>query len=87
LDVFYGELLADAKVESSVPWELPPGVTAALRGEGTELVTFIFNFNDAELEVDIGGQRYSDVLSGESLEGRIRMEAYGFRLLRNRSVN
>ncbi len=101
LDAFYGRLIDEADVESSVPFALPLGVAAATRGTagsgaaptgaeglgaarnaaGTEPVTFVLNFTDAEVSIDMGGARYRDALSREEVPGRLKLEPYGFRLL------
>lgn len=80
LDVFYGSLVEELVVESSVPWDLPTGVTAAARGEGKDRVIFVFNFTDSGVSMDLGDARYWDALSGEGVSGQLGLEPYGFRL-------
>lgn len=81
LDVFYGDRCAECSVVPSVPWALPSGVSATVRGEGEGAVTFVLNFNEGEVEIDTGGARYRDALSGAPLDRRFSIEPFGLRFL------
>ncbi|SDD37438.1 beta-galactosidase [Paenibacillus sp. UNCCL117] len=81
-DALLGALATEAGVRRALAAELPQGVTAQVRSDGTSDYVFVLNFAGAERVVKLDGRDYADVLSGETAEAELRLEPYGLRVLR-----
>ncbi len=76
----YGRLVAELAVARALDVELPPGVTAQLRTDGTTRHVFLMNFSEAEVTVPLDAP-YTDVLRGGTVDGEVVLERYGVRVL------
>ncbi|MEU6861315.1 beta-galactosidase [Glycomyces sp. NPDC046736] len=56
LDAFYAGVIAESDVVRAVDAELPPGVTAQVRSDGTTDHVFVLNCGPEEVSVDLGGE-------------------------------
>jgi beta-galactosidase len=80
LPELYGRLVSAVGVDRALDTDLPPGVTAQLRTDGTTRTVFLMNFNAREERVILDAG-YTDLLTGESLQGAVTLERYGVRVL------
>ncbi|GAA2271849.1 beta-galactosidase [Glycomyces scopariae] len=53
---FYGRLVAETGVERALDADLPPGVTAQVRTDGTTDFVFVLNFTPAAVTVEAAGE-------------------------------
>lgn len=81
LSDLYGALMAGLAIERALDTELPPGVTAQLRGDGTTRTLFLMNFNRTEARVALDAP-YTDLLTGDRAQGVVALAGYGVRVLR-----
>ncbi|MNH34383.1 hypothetical protein D3C79_949760 [compost metagenome] len=65
--------------------ELPQGVTAQLRTDGTSDYVFLSNFNAAAASVALDGRAYSDLLTGEAIGESLNMDGHSVRILKRKS--
>ena len=77
LDNFYGGLAERLRLRRVLAARLPEGVTAQLRTDGESDYVFLMNFKRDEQTVDLGGQAYQDLISGETRSGNLAMPGYG----------
>lgn len=81
IDDFYGGLAAKLKLARALDSELPTGVTAQLREDLERTFVFVMNFTPEPKDVDLGGAKFADVVSGEPLEGTLTLDGYGVRVI------
>ncbi len=79
---FYRALQDETGLDRALNTELPEGVTAQLRSDGTSDYVFILNFTAEGATVDLGKTRYRDLRSGAEVGGMLALEGYGVRILR-----
>ncbi|SDD66014.1 beta-galactosidase [Paenibacillus sp. UNCCL117] len=80
---FYAAVCEQAGIERVVATELPAGVTAQLRSDGTFDYVFLLNFSSSEQRVSLDERRYTDMESGETLDaGELVLPLYGARVLK-----
>ncbi len=77
---FYGRLVGDLSIERALDADLPPGVTAQARTDGSTRFVFLMNFNDSAQTVEIKGS-HSDLLTGRVEEKIINLMPYGVMVL------
>jgi len=82
---FYGELINKLKLKHTVEGVLPQGVTAQLRTDGENDFVFLMNFNNYEEKVILEKGIYEDMLSGTKLEGEIKLETNGFKIMKRKT--
>lgn len=81
IDEFYSCVLSNTDIKSVVSGELPYGVVATRRvGENSEYI-FIQNFNTSSAVISLE-KAYTDILSGETVTGEIKMPEYGILILK-----
>jgi beta-galactosidase len=78
---FYGALDAELSLKRAINASLPHGVTAQLRTDGDHDFIFLMNFKDAPVTVDLGDERYTDLLTGERLSSAIILDVYDVKVL------
>ncbi len=83
----YRLLVQEAGVARVVDAELPSGVTAQMRTDGTYEYVFLLNFSDTEQEVVLDAQEYTDLLSGKGEQAAVRLEVNGLKLLKRMKLN
>ena len=81
LSAFYGRLIEELAIPRVLAAELPAGVTAQTRTDGQTDYVFVMNFAQVPRAVDLGDDRFEDVLNGKSVSGRIELGSYGLRVL------
>ncbi len=74
-------VISESKVRKVIPSDLPKGVTAHVRTDGKREFTFIFNFKTKEQTVDLGNEKFKDMLSGKTVKGKLKLEADGSAVL------
>lgn len=74
---FYSALLRETGIRRTIETELPPGVTAQLRTDGTTDYVFLMNFSGKEQAVALDGKSYIDVLTGEALPPQVKLGVHG----------
>ncbi|WP_239618648.1 beta-galactosidase [Cohnella mopanensis] len=83
---FYTELYAsitgEIGLQRALDSELPQGVTAQVRTDGANDYVFVQNFSCAEQTVRLDERRYTDLVSGQSVEGSIGLPVNGLAILK-----
>jgi beta-galactosidase len=82
LSAFYGKLADDLKLLRALPVDLPGGVTAQLRTDGENKFVFVMNFNNAPVTVPLGKGSYQNLVTGQTVKGRLEMLPYGVEVLK-----
>ncbi len=82
LDDFYGRLIGELALPRVLEADLPEGVAAQLRTDGETDYVFLLNFKPEDRTVDLGAAELADMLTGETLTGRIDLAAYDSRVLK-----
>lgn len=77
----YGRIVSDLGIARALDTDLPPGVTAQLRTDGTTRYIFLMNFNDDEQSIELDAI-YTDVLTEETVAATATLERYGILVLR-----
>jgi beta-galactosidase len=87
LDDFYGKLVELTGIRPVLAAPLPAGVTAQVRGDGKHEWVFVMNWETEERAVDVGPEPVKEVLSGETVSGRLVLPHYGVRVLKRPARN
>lgn len=77
---FYGKLIAELGLKRVLDADLPRGVTAQLRTDGTRDFVFLMNFNDKPAQVDLDAT-YTDALTGKKAGDTVTLGRYGVMVL------
>ncbi|MDT9718861.1 beta-galactosidase [Paenibacillus sp. ClWae2A] len=85
-DDFYAKLIADLNIERGLETELPAGTTAHTRTDGTADYVFVQNYTPDEKLVELDGQSYTDLLSGDAVETSLSLKPYDICVLRRPAV-
>jgi beta-galactosidase len=67
---FYCNLITAEKIITTLPSDVPIGVHATIRTDGTRKFMFLFNFSQKEVTVNLGDNKFQDMLNGEEFAGR-----------------
>ncbi len=78
---FYGALTKELDMLRSLDAHLPHGVSAQLRTDGERPFIFLMNYNDAVRGIDLGNTVYTDLLTGETNTGVIKLGVYDVKVL------
>lgn len=81
-DDFYAKLIADLNIERGLETELPAGTTAHTRTDGTTDYVFVQNYTPDEKLIELDGQSYTDLLSGDAVEASLSLKPYDICVLR-----
>ena len=81
LNNFYDSLSTQLSLAPALPIVLPQGVTIQHRQQGQTHYFFIMNFHDKLQTVDLGQEKYQDLLTGHHVTGRLALEPYGLQVL------
>jgi beta-galactosidase len=81
LQDFYSELTGQLGLKRILDTELPDGVTAQMRTDGTKEYIFLMNFSEDSKTVDIGEEQAEELLTGKSLSGGILLKPYEVMIL------
>jgi beta-galactosidase len=82
---FYNSLVESLGLKRAINTELPQGVTAQLRTDGERDFVFLMNFTNKETVVELDGQPYEDLLSGNKHEKKVSLTQYGIKILKRNS--
>lgn len=82
LNDFYGKLVEQMGLMRALPVDLPEGVTAQVRENEENRFVFVMNFNANPVEVDLQGEEYQGMVSGEPVKGKLGLKPYGVEILR-----
>ncbi|MNM63075.1 Beta-galactosidase BglY [compost metagenome] len=82
-DAFYDKLIQKAGIRRAVDAELPQGVTAQVRTDGTQEYLFLLNFSDRDVTIQLNRRGYTDLETGEEADVSLRLERNGVRILRS----
>lgn len=77
LSALYDMVLKDVDLPAALPDALPQGVIATGRGD----IVFLQNYSGQQQTVQLSG-KYTDVLTGETLEGQVEMKAFDVKVLK-----
>jgi beta-galactosidase len=78
---FYGTLAGKLALLRSLDAHLPQGVSAQLRTDGERDFIFLMNWNDTVRGIDLGERAYTDLLTGETLTGVVKLGMYDVKVL------
>ena len=81
LAAFYRALVRRLGLERALPADLPEGVCAQMRTDGERDHVFVINFTPQRRSVPLGGEVFTDALSGEAAAGELALEAWGAAVL------
>ncbi len=81
LSDFYGRLVQEHGLKRVMKARLPEGVTAQLRSDGERQFVFLLNFKPAACRIDLAGEEFTDLLTGQAVEGEIDLPGYGSEVL------
>lgn len=79
---FYKKLSKDLNINKVLNTDLPLGVTVQERSNGKNKFIFIMNFNEKENTVDLGEEKYINMLTGEKVKGVINLGKYDVKILK-----
>ncbi|MCA0754833.1 beta-galactosidase [Paenibacillus sp. N4] len=78
-------LVSEAGIKRVLESELPYGVTAQLRTDGTNDYVFVSNFSNKDVTVPLDGRNYADLLTGDPEGAALELSAYSCRILKRSS--
>lgn len=78
---FYTSLSAELGLKRVISAELPGGVTAQVRTDGSDEYVFLMNFSEEPRMVDLGQDKADDMLTGEKGLARVSLKPYGVAVL------
>ncbi len=81
LDDFYAALGGQLNLLRALDAELPSGVSAQLRTDGSRRFVFLMNFNPGPTTVDLGSASRTDLLTGATVQGPTALPGYGVLVL------
>ena len=84
LQAFYDELAAHLKLARALDTDLPEGVTAHMRTDGSRVFVFLMNFAQEERTIVLGNGKFRDLLADKELPGRVTLPCYGCLVLERR---
>jgi beta-galactosidase len=78
---FYGKLAEQIGLRRVLNSDLPDGVTAQVRTNGSQDFVFVMNFADQAQSVRLDGRAYTDKLTGVACGDVLQLPAYGIAVL------
>jgi len=81
MDDFFGALARKLDLLRALPVDLPEGVTAQLRTDGTRRFVFVMNFNPAPVTLQMDGAHCRRLLDGTEIGASLDLPAYGVEIL------
>jgi beta-galactosidase len=84
-ETFYAKVAEVVGLKRTIETELPPGVTAQVRTDGTDEYVFLMNFSGSEQSIKLDGCRYTDMESGEALGEAAELPVHGVRVMKRRA--
>ncbi|MDM5340288.1 beta-galactosidase [Fictibacillus enclensis] len=80
---FFGRLVEKLGIKRVIDSELPEGVTAQLRSDGTSRYIFLMNFTAQKKTIELPAEEYIDLLQGGQVSHQIDLHPYGISILKN----
>jgi beta-galactosidase len=77
-----GNIARQLCLKRNIDARLPSGVTAQARTDGENKYVFLQNYNNSDREIELDSGIYRDMLSGEAVKERVKLEAFGVRVLK-----
>ncbi len=74
-------VMEDLKIRKILQKTLPDGVTAQMRTDGKREFVFVLNFKSKKQTVDLGKEKFKDMLTGETVKHSLKLEADGSAVL------
>jgi beta-galactosidase len=74
-------VIKEAEIKTILPKALPEGVTAQMRTDGKREFIFVFNFKTKKQTVDLGKEKFKDMLTGKPVNGKLALDADGSAVL------
>jgi beta-galactosidase len=81
LDDFYAGLQQKLGLKRTLEVDLPTGVTAQLRTDGEREFVFLMNFDPDSQSINLGRERFTDLVTGETIEKTVELSGYGVQVL------
>ena len=81
LDALYGKLAGELQLMRALETELPEGVTAQLRTDGTSRFVFLMSFCEQSVSVNLPVEA-TDLLTDSSVSGDVSLAPYGIKVLK-----
>jgi beta-galactosidase len=78
---FYARLIARLGLPRALEVDQPEGIAAQRRIHGDKAFTFVTNFASEPREADLGATPRTDLLTGQTLAGKVPMNPYGVLVL------
>ncbi|MCI3920875.1 beta-galactosidase [Paenibacillus sp. TRM 82003] len=79
---FYADVAAEAGVARVLDADLPAGVTAQARTDGTNEYVFVMNFSGAPQTLALSGRSCVDLETGEAVSGALELATHGIRMFK-----
>jgi beta-galactosidase len=73
---FYRHLINELGLRRALGVDLPEGVTASVRSDGSREFLFVLGFNRKPVSINLGKKHYRDVLTGKTLHNKLRFAGY-----------
>jgi beta-galactosidase len=84
---FYGKLVEELEIKKAVDSNLPDGVTAQIRTDGTHDYVFILNFSGKAQSIQLDGKSYVDMELNTPVDtSSTHIEANGVQILKRKSI-
>ncbi len=81
ITTLFKNLIGKLKLTKAFGVDLPAGVTAQLRTDGTKEFIFLLNFNKTEVPIELSGRRYIDIVTDRKISGSVVVPPYGSMVL------
>lgn len=81
-EAFLSKLIEETGIAKVLDTELPKGVTAQLRTDGSHDYIFLLNFTAENQSIALPEGTYTDVLKGTRKKGTVKLASYGTCILR-----
>jgi beta-galactosidase len=81
LAAFYRSLVTAENIATVLPVDVPAGIHATIRTDGTRKFMFLYNFAQKEASVDLGSGAFRDLLKEQNVNGRQLVPGYGSTVL------
>ena len=86
LDVFYGRLIAELGLKTTLPETGNAGISAARRTDGKSEWLFVYNYTDAEREATLPEGKYATVGEGKPVSERLTLPPFGSEILKRQEL-
>ncbi len=81
LSDLYSGLANGLNLQHALDIDLPEGVIAQVRSDGTQRFVFLMNFASDARQIDLGAREMTDLLTGEEVSGVVEMAGFCVKVL------